>query len=79
MRAQRRHLQLALDRTMVQHLDVGDDVFERQPTRVELAVGERVEHERVVGIRAVADADFTWLHKEGSPKLVAKLTCGCLV
>ena len=61
----RRHLEPALERPLVQRLDVLQDVLELEAARIDLARGERPEHECVVGIRAVAEPD---LHRSASPE-----------
>ena len=53
----RGHLEPPLDGPLVQRLDVGDDLLEFESARVDAARLERPEHERVVGIGAVSDAD----------------------
>jgi hypothetical protein len=45
------------ERPVVQALDVGELVREAEPLRVHLPLGERVEHERVVGVRTVSQGD----------------------
>ena len=52
-----RDLELRAGAPLVQRLDVGQLVDVAQVAGVDLALGERVEHERVVGIGAVGDAD----------------------
>ena len=54
---QRRHLEPAGSGPLVQRLDVGEDLLELVPARLYALARERPEHERVVGIGAVADAD----------------------
>ena len=54
----RRHLEPALERPLVQRLDVLQDVLELEAARIDLARGEAPEHEGVVGIRAVAEPDL---------------------
>ena len=51
------HLEPALERPLVQRLDVPQDVLELEPARVDAARGEAPEHERVVGVGAMAEAD----------------------
>ena len=53
----RRHLEPALDRPLVQRLDVRDDLLELEPARVDASRLDRPEHERVVGVCAVSDAN----------------------
>ena len=53
----RRRLQAPLERPLVQGLDVGQDVLELETARVDAPGGERPEHERVVGVWTVAEAD----------------------
>ena len=50
-------LELALERPVVERLDVLQDVLELEAARVDLAGGEGPEHERVVGVGAVAEVD----------------------
>ena len=61
----RRHLEPAFERPLVQRLDVAQDVLELEAARIDLALGEGPEHERVVGIRAVPEPD---LHLSPRPK-----------
>ena len=49
--------QFAAERPAVERFDVLEFVDEAQAPRVDFVVSERVEHERIVGIRAVAEAD----------------------
>ena len=53
----RRHLELAGAGAPVERLDVLEHVLDLDVAGLHLARGERVEHEGVVGVRAVADAD----------------------
>ena len=53
----RGRLEPALERPLVQRLDVGEDVLELEAAWVDPARRQRPEHEGVVGIRAVAEAD----------------------
>ena len=53
----RGHLEPALERPLVQRLDVLQHVLELEPARVDLARGEAPEHERVVRVGAMAEAD----------------------
>ena len=57
-----RHLEAPGERPQVERLDVLQDVLELEIAGVDLARGQRPEHERVVGIRAVAESD---LHERG--------------
>ena len=50
-------LELAVDCPGVQRLDVAQDVLELEAPRIDLARGEAPEHERVVGVGAVAETD----------------------
>jgi hypothetical protein len=52
-----RHFQLARAGAPVQGFDVLQHVLDLDALGFHLARGERVEHEGVVGIRAVADTD----------------------
>ncbi len=54
---ERRHLEPARPRPLVQGLDVGEDLLEVVAASVDALGRERPEHERVVGIGAMADAD----------------------
>ena len=49
--------ELSRHRAAVQRLDVGELVREREALGVDAPLGERVEHERVVGVGAVRDGD----------------------
>jgi hypothetical protein len=51
------HFKLAFQRPAVQRLDVLELVLEGQAAGVDLVVGQGLEHEGVVGVGAVADAD----------------------
>ena len=57
MEGDRRHRELTGHRASVQRLDVGELVAEGKPFGVDVALGERVEHERVVGVGTVRDGD----------------------
>ena len=57
MEREGRHLEPSFERPFVQRLDVPEDVLELEAAGVDRAGGERPEHERVVGIGAVAEAD----------------------
>ena len=57
MQRQRGHLEPALERPLVQRLDVREHVLELEAARVDPSRGEAPEHERVVGIRAMPEAD----------------------
>src|SRR5260370_7202588 len=57
MNADSGHFQLALEGTAIEGLDVLQLVAEGQLARVDLVVGEGVEHEGVAGVGAVADGD----------------------
>ena len=58
----RRDLVLAVECGAVERLDVRQHVFELEPWRGDPAARQAVEHERVIGIGAVSDAD---LHAQG--------------
>ena len=58
----RGHLEPAFERPLVQRLDVAEHVLELEAARVHRPVGQGPEHERVVGVGAVAEADQ---HKGG--------------
>jgi len=49
--------ELARHRAAVQRLDVGELVVEREALGVDASLGERVEHEGVVGVGTVSDGD----------------------
>jgi len=51
------HVELAGEGAAIQRLDVGQLVLVVPVARVHLPRGERVEHERIVGVRAVRDPD----------------------
>jgi hypothetical protein len=53
----RGHLEVPGARAAVERLDVLDHVLDLETRGPDLAGGERVEHEGVVGIGAVADTD----------------------
>ena len=61
----RGHLEPALRRPLVERLDVRDDLLELEPARVDAAGLERPEHERVVRVCAVSDADPHARHATG--------------
>ena len=54
---QRGHLELPVERPLVQHLDVLRDELELETARIDTARDERPGHERVVGICRMTDAD----------------------
>ena len=54
--------ELPLHGATVERLDVGELVSERDPLGVDASLGERVEHEGIVGIRAVGDGDRLGRH-----------------
>ena len=62
MQADGGQLQLAGEGAAVERFDIDQLVDELVRAGVDLAVGQRVEHERVVGIGAVADADECCWH-----------------
>src|SRR5581483_8222404 len=50
----------------IQRLDVRENVLELESVRRNQAAGHAIEHEGVVGIRAVGDADFHRAHASSS-------------
>ena len=56
-RGERGHLEPPFERPLVQGLDVRHDRLELEPAKVDGAGLDRPDHERVVGIRGVADSD----------------------
>ena len=54
---ERGHLEPPFERPLVQGLDVRDDRLELEAAEVDRARLERPDHERVVGIRRVADSN----------------------
>ncbi len=54
---ERAHLEPPLERPLVQGLDVAEHVLELEVPGFDEPLRERPEHERVVGIRAVSEAD----------------------
>ena len=58
VQAQGRQLQLAVERPLVERFDIDQLVPEVVRPGVDLAAGQGIEHEGVVGVRAVADADL---------------------
>ena len=65
----RGHLELALERAAVERLDVLQLVHVVEVAGVDLPLGERVEHERVVGVGAVRDSDGASGHQDISARL----------
>jgi hypothetical protein len=59
----RRHLELSAHRALVQRLDVLELVDVLESFGIDQPVGQRVEHERVIGVRAVGDVN---LHRRKS-------------
>src|SRR5262249_29101479 len=59
---ERGDLELAPHRPAVQGLDVPEQVLEAVAAGRDQPVGERVEHERVVGVRAVPESDEPFAH-----------------
>ena len=57
----RGHIVDAFARLLVQRLDIAKRVREAQSRHANLAGGQAVEHEGIVGIRAVSDADLAHL------------------
>ena len=57
MRADRRDLDLARHRHLVQRLDVVEDVLDAEFPDPDRALRQAEEHERVVGVRAVAEPE----------------------
>ena len=60
-------LQLALECATIERLDVLQLVAEGQVARVDLVMGQGVEHEGIVGVRAVADCNHLFRHR--TPRL----------
>src|SRR5688572_22088043 len=65
----RRHVELTAQGAAVQSLDVLQLVDIAQALGVDLSVGEGVEHERVVGVRAVGEMDGAWRSHDFIPRL----------
>ena len=61
MKRNRSHIVDALARLLVQRLDVAKGMSKTQSRHAHLIRSETVKHERIVGIRAVRDADFPHL------------------
>jgi hypothetical protein len=57
MQADGRQLQFARERPPVQRLDIHQLVHELVWPGLDLVVGQGVKHERIIGIRAMPDAD----------------------
>src|SRR5579884_178402 len=57
MDRQRGHLEAPLGRPLVQRLDVTQNVLEAEAAGVDLALRERVEHERVIRVRTMSKAN----------------------
>ena len=53
----RRHLEPPLERPLVQRLDVAEHVLELEAARVDAILRQGPEHERVVGVGAMAETD----------------------
>jgi hypothetical protein len=47
-------VQLSTQGTLIQRFDILKNVFKAMPMRVDLMLGQGVEHERVIGIRRMA-------------------------
>ena len=54
---ERRHLEPSRPRPLVERLDVGEHLLALETAGVDTSLGERPEHERVVGIGAVSYPD----------------------
>src|SRR5689334_20911907 len=65
------NVKFATQRASVQRLDVLQLVHVADAVGVDLSVGERVEHERVVGVRAMREVDGRFL--SGSHDFVPRL------
>ena len=57
VKGDRRRLQAPFERPLVQRLDVAEHMLELEAARVDAAGGKPPEHEGVVGVRAVSEAD----------------------
>ncbi len=72
-------LELAPPGALVERLDVGQLVDVAQVAGVDLAFGERVEHERVVGVGTVGDVDgLAWILIGGEVKMAERAEIGCI-
>ena len=58
------HFEFAAQRSAVERLDVLQLVLERETARVDLVVGQGMEHEGVVGIGTVADGNNLLAHED---------------
>ena len=65
VQADGRQFQLAVKGPAVERFDIDQFVLEAIAAGVELALGQGVEHEGVVGIGAMADADQQRVHGQG--------------
>ena len=63
VQAERGELQLAGEGAAVERFDIDQLVDELVGTGVDLAVGQAMEHERIVRIRAMADANELFGHE----------------
>ena len=79
--ADRGDVQLAARGAFVQRLDVLEDVLELPAARVDLVLGERVKHERIVGIGRVAQGEAALFQREISTSLseVTRVICATLI
>src|SRR2546429_5885279 len=76
MQRYRRRLELASQRAAVQRLDVGELVLVAPGAGVDLAGRERPEHEGVVRIGAVREANGAASGHASVPRRPASLACG---
>jgi hypothetical protein len=58
-----RHLVAAVEGGAVQRLDIGQDLFDDDTVGVHVAARQPVEHERIIGVRAVGDSDSRGRHE----------------
>ena len=58
VQAQGRQFQLAAERPAIERFDIDQFVPEDVRSGVDLAAGQGVEHEGIVGVGAMADADL---------------------
>jgi hypothetical protein len=61
-----RHFELSGQRAAVERLDIGQLVNVEEIAGVQLLLRERPEHEGVIGVRAVGDANHSLCHASGS-------------
>ena len=62
VKGHRRHLVAPLERRPVQRLDVREHLVDDDAAGVDVVARQTIEHERVVGIRAVRDSDANLSH-----------------